>query len=103
MPEEVDKIIKARPDIIAPGQQLRLTTSFFSIISEGYDLNIGWLIGGRYSYNATGGGGQNFTFSKKTGGCLTRLTINPGYNNSELINEAGGICLKKISPLKEMY
>ncbi|USR60785.1 hypothetical protein NFJ01_21570 [Lelliottia amnigena] len=102
-PEEVDKIIKTRPDIIVPGGEVRLTTSFFSIISEGYEINIGWLIGGRYSYNATGGGGQNFLLSSKTGVCSAKLTIKPGHNNFEIINEVGGICLKKLSPIKEKY
>ncbi|MCK1970528.1 hypothetical protein ACP26F_16435 [Franconibacter pulveris 1160] len=102
-PEEVDKIMKARPDIIVPGGELKLTTSFFSVISEGYELNVGWLIGGRYAYNSTGGGGQNFLLSSKTGVCSAQLTIKPGHNNFEIINEVGGVCLKKLSPIKEKY
>lgn len=102
-PEEVDKIMKARPDIIVPGGEIKLTTSFFSIMSEGYEFNVGWLIGGRYSYNATGGGGQNFLLSSKTGVCSAKLIIKPGHNNFEIINEVGGICLKKLSPIKEKY
>lgn len=102
-PEEVDKIMKASPGVIVPGGEMRLTTSFSSIISEGYEFNIGWLIGGRYSYNATGGGGQNFLLSSKTGVCSVTLTVKPGYNNVEIINEVGGICLKKLFLIKEKY
>lgn len=102
-PEEVDKIMKIRPDAIVPGGEVKLTTSFSSILSEGYEYNVGWLVGGRYSYNATGGGGQNFVLTSKKGVCLTKLIIKPGHNNFEVINEAGGMCLKKLSPIKEKY
>lgn len=102
-PEEVDKIMKSYPDTIVPGGEVKLTTSLFSVILEGYEFNVGWLIGGRYAYNSTGGGGQNFLLSSKTGVCSAQLTIKPGHNNFKIINEVGGICIKKLSPIKEKY
>ncbi len=102
-PEEVEKLMRRKPDIIEPGGVLRLTPSFGSLIKDGFDFNIGWLIGGKHSYKATGSGGQNFLFSSTTGTCSASLIIQAGHNNYLLRNEEGGFCLKKLSPFKYKY
>lgn len=102
-PEEVEKIIRSKPDVIEPGGVLRLTPSFGSLIKDGFEFNIGWLIGGKHAYNATGSGGQNFILSSTTGTCSVSLIIQDGYNNYLLKDEEGDFCLKKLFPFQYKY
>ncbi|ECE6154975.1 hypothetical protein DPK65_22855 [Salmonella enterica subsp. enterica] len=102
-PEEVEKIIRSKPDVIEPGEAIKLTSSFGFLISDGFEFNVGWLIGGGHAYNATGGGGQDFLFSSTIGTCSVSLIILDGYNNYLLKNEDGDFCLKKLYPFKYKY
>lgn len=99
-PEEVDKIMRGHPDVIEPGKTLKITASFTSLMTDGSEFNIGWSTGGRFEYNATGGGGKNFQLSSKSGMCSVKLIIHSGYNYFEIDNRAKGLCLKKISLIK---
>ena len=99
-PEEVEKIIKAKPDIVEAGENIKLTASFFPIIKDGYVFNIGWLTGGRRSFSANGSGGQSFLFSPKVGVCSAKLIIKPGYHNFEVSDKKEGICLAKLQMIK---
>lgn len=98
-PEEVDRIVKSKSDIVEPGATFKLTTSFSSLMISGIELNIGWLTGGEYSYNAIGGGGQNFIITSKQGECSFSLTVRDGYNNYVLNSQKGRFCTMKLSPL----
>lgn len=100
-PEEVDKMMKTKPDIIEAGESIKLTTSFLSVINDGYSLDIGWQTGGRPSYNATGGGGQSFLFSSEFGQCSVKLIIKPGYHHYEVSEKKDGICLAKLQMIKD--
>lgn len=101
-PEEVDKVMRKHPDVIEPGETLKITSSFSAIILEGYELNVGWSTGGQFEYNSTGSGGQNFHISSKSGFCSAVLTISPGYNDFELNDKVDGICLKKLQDIIPM-
>lgn len=101
-PEEVDKVMRKHPDVIEPGETLKITSSFSAIILEGYELNVGWSTGGQFEYNSTGSGGQNFHISSKSGFCSAVLTIFPGYNDFELNDKVDGICLKKLQDIIPM-
>lgn len=101
-PEEVDKVMRKHPDVIEPGETLKITPSFSAIILEGYELNVGWSTGGQFEYNSTGSGGQNFHISSKSGFCSAVLTISPGYNDFELNDKVDGICLKKLQDIIPM-
>ncbi|MDJ0087504.1 hypothetical protein [Pantoea allii] len=100
-PEEVDKIMRARPDIIESGEEVKIKGSFSSIIMDGYKLNIGWSVGGEFEYNANGGGGLAFLLSSKSNVCSAKLIIQPGYNNFEIIDRFHGVCLKKLYFMKD--
>ncbi|KGD77098.1 hypothetical protein IFT35_07335 [Pantoea agglomerans] len=101
-PEEVDKVMRKHPDVIEPGETLKIISSFSAIILEGYELNVGWSTGGQFEYNSTGSGGQNFHISSKSGFCSAVLTISPGYNDFELNDKVDGICLKKLQDIIPM-
>ncbi|WP_192033301.1 hypothetical protein IFU02_010195 [Pantoea agglomerans] len=101
-PEEVDKVMRKHPDVIEPGETLKITSSFSAIILEGYELNVGWSTGGQFEYNSTGSGGQNFHISSKSGFCSAVLIISPGYNDFELNDKVDGICLKKLQDIIPM-
>lgn len=101
-PEEVDKVMRKHPDVLEPGETLKITSSFSAIILEGYELNVGWSTGGQFEYNSTGSGGQNFHISSKSGFCSAVLTISPGYNDFELNDKVDGICLKKLQDIIPM-
>lgn len=101
-PEEVDKVMRKHPDVIEPGETLKIKSSFSAIILEGYELNVGWSTGGQFEYNSTGSGGQNFHISSKSGFCSAVLTISPGYNDFELNDKVDGICLKKLQDIIPM-
>lgn len=101
-PEEVDKVMRKHPDVIEPGETLKITSSFSAIILEGYELNVGWSTGGQFEYNSTGSGGQNFHISSKSGFCSAVLTISLGYNDFELNDKVDGICLKKLQDIIPM-
>ncbi|MCL5502009.1 hypothetical protein M5Y49_25455 [Escherichia coli] len=96
-PEEVNKIMRAHPEIIEPGEEIRIKSSFSSIIMDDYELSIGWSTGGRFEYNSNGGGGLGFNLSSKSNVCSAKLIIQPGYNHFEVIDQAQGICFKKLS------
>lgn len=102
-PEEVDKIMKARPDIIEPGEEVKIKSSFSSIIMDDYELNIGWSTGGQFEYNANGGGGLGFHLSSKSNICSAKLIIQPGYSHFKMVNQAQGICLKKLTVIKDNH
>lgn len=101
-PEEVDKVMRKHPDVIEPGETLKITSSFSATILEGYELNVGWSTGGQFEYNSTGSGGQNFHISSKSGFCSAVLTISLGYNDFELNDKVDGICLKKLQDIIPM-
>ncbi|WNK49827.1 hypothetical protein RM153_05685 [Pantoea agglomerans] len=101
-PEEVDKVMRKHPDVIEPGETLKITSSFSAIILEGYELNVGWSTGGQFEYNSTGSGGQNFHISSKSGFCSAVLIISPRYNDFELNDKVDGICLKKLQDIIPM-
>ena len=100
-PEYADKIMKNPPDVIEPGETLKLMASFSSIMMESYELNIGWSTGGQFEYNSTGGGGGNLLISSKPEFCSAVLIISPGYNNFEIKNKISGFCLKGYFSLNE--
>lgn len=99
-PEEVNRIVKLKPNIIEPGAKFKLTISLTSLMKSGVELNIGWLSGSRYSYNANGGGGQSFTITSQEGECSFSLTIRDGYNNYLLDGQEKKFCITKLLPIK---
>ncbi|PVZ79398.1 hypothetical protein C9426_33745 [Serratia sp. S1B] len=99
-PDEVRKIIRQKPNIIEPGETIKLTLSFMSLIKENAEFNIGWRIGGQYEYNSMGGGSQAFILSSLIGGCSILLTVHDGVHNYTLRNEPDKFCYKKITPLR---
>ncbi|EIW8844672.1 TPA: hypothetical protein RRI29_004936, partial [Klebsiella pneumoniae] len=62
-PDEVARIVRSKPEIIAPGKRVKIKASFTSLIRKDAALDIGWRVGGQYEYNAAGSGGQNFILS----------------------------------------
>ncbi|WP_146114210.1 hypothetical protein [Pantoea coffeiphila] len=99
-PEQVDRIVKSNPDIVEPGERVKLTISLTSVMKNAVEFNIGWLAGGRYSYNATGGGGQNFTITSKQGECSFYLSVFDGYNNYLLEGRKRKFCIARLLPNK---
>lgn len=102
-PDEVEEIVKSKPEVIAPGKEFKLTASFMSLIRRDAAIDIGWRMGGAYEYNSTGGGGQNFLLSSKEGFCSVAIEIQNGFNNSTLKNAPGGWCLKKLKSFRYQY
>ncbi|WP_223824763.1 hypothetical protein [Enterobacter bugandensis] len=102
-PDEVEKIVKAKPEVIAPGGKGEFKASFISLFRKDAAIDIGWRIGGQYEYNSTGGGGQNFILSSKEGACSLSIKIQNGFNNDTLENAPGNMCFKKIKAFKYEY
>ena len=102
-PEEIERIVRSKPKIIAPGQISQFTASFISLIRKDAAIDIGWRIGGQYEYNSTGGGGQNFILSSTAGACSVSIKVNDGFNNEVLENASGDLCFKKIKAFKYKY
>lgn len=98
-PDEVEKIIRQKPNIIEPGETIKLTLSFMSLIKENIEFNIGWRIGGQYEYNSAGSGGQVFILSPSTGVCSILITVRDGLYNYALNKDPGRFCYKRIMPL----
>lgn len=99
-PEEVNRIVKSKPDVVEPGAKFNLTISLTSLMKSGVEFNIGWLSASRYSYNAIGSGGQNFTITSQQGECSFSLTIRDGYNNYLLDGQEKKFCITKLLPIK---
>lgn len=102
-PDEVERIVRSQPEVIAPGKKFELTASFISLIRNDATIDIGWRIGGQYEYNSTGGGGQNFLLSSTEGACSVSIEIQSGFNNNTLENAPYDLCLKKIKPFQYQY
>ncbi|WP_312995924.1 hypothetical protein [Leclercia sp.] len=45
-PEEVERIVKSKPKVIAPGEKSEFTASFISLIRRDAAIDIGWRVGG---------------------------------------------------------
>lgn len=102
-PDEVDEIMRSKPDIIAPGKEFRLSASFMSLIREDATIDISWQIGGMYEYNSMGGGGQNFILSSTEGFCSVLIKVQPGFHNNTLEDNHSDLCLKNIKPFRYHY
>lgn len=100
---EVEKIMRAKPDIVTAGKEFRFKPSFMSLIRKDVIIDIGWRIGGRYEYNSSGGGGKNFLLSPKRGVCSITIIIKDGYNNDAIQNEPGDWCLQRMKPFEYKY
>lgn len=74
-----------------------------SLIRKDTEIDIGWRIGGRYTYNSTGGGGQNFLLSSTDGACFVSIEIHDGFNNLVVKNAPGGLCLNNIKLFRYQY
>lgn len=99
--KEVEEIIKMKPDVIDPGETLKLAPSILSLLKKNIRKDTGWRIGGRYSFNSAGGGGQAFMLTRASGVCSVLITIND--NKSELEEIEKSYCYKKIKPFKDSY
>ncbi|GKX43682.1 hypothetical protein SOASR015_27160 [Pectobacterium carotovorum subsp. carotovorum] len=53
---EVEKIMRAEPEVVAVGKEFRFKPSFMSLIRKDVAIDIGWRTDGRYEYNSIGGG-----------------------------------------------
>lgn len=102
-PEEVERIVRSKPKIIAPGEKSEFTASFISLIRRDAVIDIGWRIGGQYEYNSVGGGGRNFILSSTAGACSVSIKINDGFNNDILEKAPGYLCFKKIKAFNYKY
>ena len=102
-PDEIERIVKSQPEVIAPGKKFELTASFTSLIRNDATIDIGWRIGGQYEYNSTGGGGQNFLLSSTEGVCAVSIEVQSGFNNNTLKNAPDDLCLKKIQSFQYQY
>ncbi|HEB5032361.1 TPA: hypothetical protein R0E57_005071, partial [Klebsiella pneumoniae] len=78
-PDEVVRIVRSKPEIIAPGKRVKIKASFTSLIRKDAALDIGWRVGGQYEYNAAGSGGQNFILSSKEGVCYASIYIKDDF------------------------
>lgn len=102
-PEEVEKIVKSKPEVIAPGGKIEFKSSFISLFIKDAAIDISWRIDGQHEYNSTGGGGQNFILTSLEGVCSVVIKIQNGLNNDTLENGSGDLCLKKIKAFKYEY
>lgn len=102
-PDEVEGIIRSKPEIIAPGKKMKFTSSFISLMRKDAAIDIGWRVGGKYGYNSNGGGGQNFILSSTGGACAVSIEINDGLNSNTIEKNPGGWCLKKLKAFKYKY
>ncbi|UNA36015.1 hypothetical protein LRM35_00320 [Klebsiella variicola subsp. variicola] len=83
-PDEVARIVRSKPEIIAPGKSVKIKASFTSLIRKDAALDIGWRVGGQYEYNAAGSGGQNFILSSKEGVCCASIYIKDDFLRARL-------------------
>lgn len=102
-PDEVETIVKSKPEVLLPGKKLKLTASFTSLIKKDATIDIGWRMGGPYEYNSTGGGGQNFLLSSTEGACSVSIEIQEGSDTNTLKNAPGDFCFKKIKSFHYKY
>lgn len=102
-PDEVEQIVRSKPDVIASGKKIAFTASFMSLIRKDAAIDIGWRIGGQYEYNSNGGGGKNFILSSMHGACSVSIEVKDGFNNETLENDSGDLCFKKIKAFKYKY
>lgn len=99
--EEVDKIIKRRPNELMPGQKKMLKPSLKRLLANDSEVGIGWYIGGQYEYNLISTSGQLFKLSKQEGNCSISIHIN---NDKTLLKQSDkGICYQKLLPFKQVY
>ncbi|HBR2030419.1 hypothetical protein N5I82_17120 [Klebsiella quasipneumoniae] len=102
-PDEVARIVRSKPEIIAPGKRVKIKVSFISLFRKDAALDIGWRIGGQYEYNAAGGGGQNFILSTKEGVCYASIYIKDDFVKGMIKNSPGNKCFKKIKAFNYKY
>ncbi|WP_313108892.1 hypothetical protein [Atlantibacter sp.] len=102
-PEEVERIVRLKPKIIASGKKIKITSSFMSLIKKDVAIDIGWRVGGQYGYNSIGGGGQNFILSSIEGVCSVSIEIKDSSSTNIIKNNPGGLCLKKLKEFKYEY
>lgn len=99
--EEVDKIMKRRPDELMPGEKITLTPSLKRLFSNNSEVDIGWYIGGRYAYNSISTSGQSFRLFRQKGSCSISIHIN---NDKVLLKRSDkGICYQKLLPFKQVF
>ena len=72
-PDEVEQIVRSKPDIIASGKKIAFTASFMSLIRKDAAIDIGWRIGGQYEYNSNGGAVRILFFPQCMGHVPCRL------------------------------
>ena len=102
-PDEVARIVRSKPEIIAPGKRVKIKASFTSLIRKDAALDIGWRVGGQYEYNAAGSGGQNFILSSKEGVCYASIYIKDDFFKGAIKNGSSNKCLKKIRAFNYKY
>lgn len=92
--EEIDKIIKRRPDELMPGQKIMLKPSLKRLLANDSEVGIGWYIGGQYEYNSISTSGQLFKLSKQEGNCSISIIIKS--DKAILKKENKTICYQKL-------
>ncbi|HDK9818598.1 TPA: hypothetical protein PVT08_004922, partial [Klebsiella pneumoniae] len=102
-PDEVARIVRSKPEIIAPGKRVKIKASFTSLIRKDAALDIGWRVGGQYEYNAVGSGGQNFILSSKEGVCYASIYIKDDLFKGAIKNGSSNKCFKKIKAFNYKY
>lgn len=102
-PEEVERIVKSKPELLAPGKEIKLIASFSTLIKNDATIDIEWRVGGQYEYNSTGGGVQNYFLSSMEGGCFASIDIQDGFNNAVFSDYPGWLCLKKLKRFRYKY
>jgi len=102
-PEEVERIVRSKPQVIASGKKIKITSSFMSLIRKDAAIDIGWKVGGQYEYNSFGGGGQNFILSSTEGVCSVSIEINDVSSASVIENNFDDLCVKKLKAFKYKY
>lgn len=102
-PAKIDGITKARPDVIMPGEVMKISPSFSSLMKDDSVIDLGWNIGARYEHAASGGGGWNFLLSDEEGACSISVVVNEGYNNDSFDEKNDGFCYKKMKPFRYKY
>lgn len=102
-PEKMKKVTRKKPDVVARGETIKITLSPLATMARAVELHNGWLIGGRFSYNATGAGWQSFRLLTNKGMCSMTLKVYKGQNNFFLETNEGHFCLKKITPFTVTY
>ncbi|MGP9417469.1 hypothetical protein HX889_35690 [Pseudomonas reactans] len=92
--EEVDKIIKRRPNELMPGQKIMLKPSLKRLLANDSEVGVGWYIGGQYEYNSISTSGQLFKLSKQEGNCSISIIIKS--DTAILKKENKTICYQKL-------